>query len=125
MHIHASKGWNGMIGQWFISKNRMIFGNEIENYFSSMLLGFVSIKGEHKAIIQCLLKPLSWDHLQEKFIVEIELGTNFNVSFVTVPVNSIVHPLCIFPDGEKLNRYYVVLPKRNWSPFFEDNINRM
>jgi hypothetical protein len=59
------------------------FGNEIENYYPSMLLGFVSIKGEHKAIIQCSLKPLSWDHLQEKFIVEIELGTNFNVSFVS------------------------------------------
>ncbi len=123
MHIHASKEWNGTIGQWFISKNRIIL--EIENYYLSMLLGFVSIKGEHKAIIQCSLKPLSWDHLQEKFIVEIELGTNFNVSFVTVPVNSIVHPLCVFLDGEKLSRYYVVLPKRNWSCFFGNNINRM
>jgi hypothetical protein len=101
------------------------FENEIENYYPLMLLGFVSIKGKHEAIIQCLLKPLSWDHLQETFIVEIELGTNFDVSFVTVPVNSIVHPLCVFPDGEKLNRYYVVLPKRNWSHFFGNNINRM
>jgi hypothetical protein len=125
MHIHASKEWSGTIGQWFISKNRIIFGNEIENYYPLMLLGFVSIKGEHKAIIQCSLKPLSWDHLQEKFIVEIELGTNFNVSFVTVLVNLIVHPLCVFPDREKLNRYYVVLPKRNWSRFFGNNINRM
>ena len=90
-----------------------------------MLLGFVSIKDEHKTIIQCLLKPLSWDHLQEKFIVEIELGTNFNVSFVTVPVNSIVHPLCVFPDGVKLIRYYVVLSKRNWSHFFGNNINQL
>ncbi len=89
-----------------------------------MLLGFVSIKGEHKAIIQCSLKPLSWDHLQEKFIVVVELGTNFNVSFVTVAVNSIVHPLCVFPDGKKLNRYYVVLPKRNRSCFFGNNINQ-
>ena len=70
-----------------------------------------------------LVKPLSWDHLQEKFIVEIELGTNCNVSFVTVPVNSIAHPLCVFPDGEKLKRYYVVLLKRNWRCFFENNIN--
>jgi hypothetical protein len=101
------------------------FGNEIENYYPSMLLGFVSIKGEQKAIIQCSLKPLSWDHLQEKFIVEIELGTNFNVSFVTVPVNSIIHPLCVFSDEEKLNRYYVVLPKRNWTHFFGNSINRM
>ncbi len=37
------------------------FENEIENYYPSMLLGFVYIKGEHEAIIQCSLKPLSWD----------------------------------------------------------------
>ncbi len=60
-----------------------------------------------------------------KIIVEIELGTNFNVSFVTVPVNSIIHSLCAFPGGEKLNRYYVVLSKRNWSRLFRNNINRM
>jgi hypothetical protein len=101
------------------------FRNEIENYYPAMLLGFVSIKCEHEAIIQCSLKPLSWDPLLEKLIAEIKLGTNFNVSFVTVPVNSILHPLCVFPDGEKLNRYYVVLPKRNWSHFFGNNINQM
>ncbi len=98
MHIHASKEWNGTIGQWFISKNRIILEMKLKNPL--MLLGFVSIKGEHKAIIQCLLKPLSWDHLQEKFIMEIELGTNFNVSFVTVPViQPFIH--CVFFLMEK------------------------
>jgi hypothetical protein len=74
------------------------FRNEIENYYPLMLLGFVSIKGEHEAIIQCSLKPLSWDHLQEKFIVWIELGTNFNVSFVTVLFNC---SSCVFFLMEK------------------------
>jgi hypothetical protein len=55
--------------------------------------------------------------------VEIQLGGNFNVSFVTVPIESIVHPLCIFPDdGDQTDIYFVVLPKRNWSRFFGNSI---
>ncbi len=48
---------------------------------------------------------------------------NFNVSFVTVSIESIVHPLCLFPDdGDQTDKYFVVLPKRNWSRFFRNNI---
>ncbi len=28
----------------------------------------------------------------------MKLGTDFNVSFVTVPINSLVHPICVIPD---------------------------
>ena len=78
MHIHASKEWNGTIGQWFISKNRIILEMKLKTIILRCNLDLYLSKGEHEAIIQCLLKPLSWDHIQEKFIVEIELGTNFN-----------------------------------------------
>ncbi len=45
------------------------FGNEIENYYPLMLLGFVSIKGEHEAIIQCSLELLTWDHTFKKSLL--------------------------------------------------------
>ena len=69
-------------------------------------------------MIQCLLNPLSWEDIQQKFVVDIEIGQNFGVSSVFVPIELIVHPLCIFPDnGDNMNKYFVVLPKQNWSRF--------
>jgi hypothetical protein len=57
--------------------------------------------------------------------IETQLGTNFHFSFVIVPIDSIVHPLCMFPDdgSNQTNKYFVVLPKRNWSRYFGKNIH--
>jgi hypothetical protein len=54
----------------------------------------------------------------------MKLGMDLNISFVTVPIEAFVHPLCVIPDcGGDSNIYFVVLPKRNWSQFFgEKNI---
>jgi hypothetical protein len=48
----------------------------------------------------------------------MKLGTEFNISFVTVPIEALIHPLCLIPDcnGDS-DIYFVVLPKRNWSRF--------
>jgi hypothetical protein len=89
------------------------------------LLGFITSNGTCEAVIQCLLNPLSWEDIQQKFAVDIEIGQNFNAFFVFVPIQLIVHPLCIIPDnGDNLNKCFVVLPKQNWSCFFGNNINR-
>ncbi len=48
---------------------------------------------------------------------------DFNISFVTVPIEALVHPLCAIPDfGGDSDIYFVVLPKRNWSRFFGESI---
>jgi hypothetical protein len=54
------------------------------------------------------------------------LGFDFNISFVSVPIESLVHPLCVFADNikDKCDTFYVVLPKRNWSRYFGDRIKR-
>ena len=99
------------------------FGNSFDSLYPSRLLGFISINDEREAVVQCSLKPLSWDEVEKNFIQEIQLGTNFDVSFVTVPIESIVHPLCVFPDiGGSLQKHFVVLPSRNWSRFFGNQI---
>jgi hypothetical protein len=57
------------------------------------------------------------------FFVKMQLGTDVNISFVTVPIESLVNPLCVIPDsGGDRDIYFVVLPKRNWSQFFEERI---
>jgi hypothetical protein len=101
------------------------FGENIETFYPSWLLGFITINGAREEVIQCLLNPISWEDMQQKFVVDIVIGQNFDVSFVFVPIELIVHPLCIIPDdGDNLNKYFVVLPKQSWSHFFGNNINR-
>jgi hypothetical protein len=73
-------------------------GDKVENYYPSRLLGFITANGTRKAVIQCSIKPIDWEVIQQNFIVETQLGTNFHVSCVFVPNDSIVHPLCMFPD---------------------------
>jgi hypothetical protein len=98
-------------------------GDIMENYYPSRLLGFITTNSTQEAVIQCSVNSIQWDTIQQNFIVEIQLGRNFNVSFVTMPIKSIVHPLCIFlDDGDQTDKYFVVLPKRNWSHFFGNNI---
>jgi hypothetical protein len=88
------------------------FGENIETFYPSRLLGSITSNGTCEAVIQCLLNPLSWEDIQQKIVFDIEIGQNFNASFVFVPIESIVHPLCVFPDnGDNLNKYFVILPK--------------
>ncbi len=42
---------------------------------------------------------------------------------MTVPISSLVHPLCVIPDyGGHITSFIVVLPKRNWIRYFGDRI---
>ena len=61
--------------------------------------------------------------MQKHFVVKVNLGQDETVSFVTVPLTSFVHPLCVVPDyGGNVTSYIVVLPRRNWSRYFADQI---
>ena len=58
------------------------------------------------------------------FFVKLILGTNFNISFATVPLEALVHPLCVIPDcGGDRDIYFIVLHKRKWSLFYGERIN--
>ncbi len=57
--------------------------------------------------------------MERTYFVKMKLGMDFNISFDTVPIEALVHPLCVIPDcGGDNDIYFVVLPKRNWSQFF-------
>ena len=98
-------------------------GNIIKSYYPSKVLGFIEVDGKREAVIQCCVKPLQWNTVESKKIVPIMLGTDFEISFVTVTIDALVHPLCVLPNcGGDPNTYFVVLPKRNWSRYFGDKI---
>ena len=102
-------------------KEQIKQGNVIESYNPSKVLGFIEVNGKREAVIQCCVKPLQWNTVESKKIVPIMLGTDFEISFVTVTIDALVHPLCVLPDcGGDPNTYFVVLPKRNWSRYFGD-----
>ena len=98
-------------------------GNTIESYYPSKILGFIEVGDKQEAVIQCSEKPLEWKTVETKFFVAITIGTDYDISFVTVPIDALVHPLCVLPDiGGNANSYFVILPKRNWSRYFGDKI---
>ena len=119
--FHGQK-WYDWALVHFEEKNNQ--GDLIEKHYPSRILGFISIDGKKEAAVQCSSKPLRWNTVEKKFIVQIKLGTDFTISFVTVPIEALVHPLCVFPDNTKENceTFYIVLPKRNWSRYFGDRI---
>ena len=91
-------------------------GDLIENHYPSRLLGFISIEGKCEAVIQCSVKPLLWSTVD--VFDQLKLGTDFNISFVSVPIDACVRLLCVISDWEgDTYTYFAVLPKQNWSHF--------
>jgi hypothetical protein len=43
-------------------------------------------------------KTTSLEYSGKNFFVKMILGRDFNISFVTVPIEALVHPLCLIPD---------------------------
>jgi hypothetical protein len=98
-------------------------GEVVERYYPSKILGFVKFDEKTEAVIQCATKPLRWSRLKKQFVVEVILGIDDEVSVVTVPLSSLVHPLCVVPDyGGQGTSYLVILPRRNWGRYFGDKV---
>ena len=55
-------------------------------------------------------------------MVKIKIGTDIEISYVTVPITALVHPLRVIPDGGDLTSYIIILPKQNWSRCFGDRV---
>jgi hypothetical protein len=72
------------------------------------------IDGKPKAVIQCSVKPILWMTVKKHVIVPVKLGTNFNILFITVPIDALVHPLCALPDlgGETDAFFYCITQKK-------------
>ncbi len=74
-------------------------GEQIENHYPSKILDFLAIEGKREAVIQCSVKPLFWSVMERHFFVKLKLGTDFNISFVMVPIEALLHRLCVIPDS--------------------------
>lgn len=98
-------------------------GDTVENYYPARILGFVKLNKDIEAVVHCSEKPLTWTDIEDNFIMRTKLGSRADISIVTVPLSSLVHPLCVIPDyGSNSASYIIVLPKRNWSRIFGNKI---
>ena len=61
-----------------------------------------------EAVIHCAEKPLKWSDVEENFIVRTKLGSRVEVSIVSVPISSLVHPLCTLPDYGSDSLCYII-----------------
>ena len=102
-------------------------GEDEQRLYPSRILCFVEIPCNTipYVVVQCSMKPISWEQLISKFIVRFNLGNELK-SYAIVPVTSIVHPLAVFPDYGNNNRstFFVVLPKRNWTEYFSSQLSK-
>jgi hypothetical protein len=73
-------------------------GDAVKGYYPSKILGFVTINGTSKAVIQCSERPLIWSELEKNMFEKTIVGTDTNVSYVSVPISALAHPLCVIPD---------------------------
>jgi hypothetical protein len=98
-------------------------GDSVESFYPSKILGFVKFDKTTEAVIQCTERPLLWSSVEKHFLAKVVLGTNDKISTLTVPLSSLVHPLCVISDyGGDGTSYIVVLPRRNWSRYFGNRI---
>ena len=86
----------------------------MESLYPAKKLGFIKFEDRTEAVIQCMEKPLRWSRVKKNFLAKVSLGTNNAISTVTVPILSLVHPLCVIPGyGGNGTLYIVLLPRRN------------
>ncbi len=45
-------------------------GIEVENYYPSRIIGFITLQGITEAVIQCAEKPLLWSDIETHFFLE-------------------------------------------------------
>jgi hypothetical protein len=99
-------------------------GDEVENYYPTRNISFVTINRITKAVIHCSDKPLKWTDIEENLIVKTNLGTRFEILYVTVAISVLVHPLCAILDyGSESTSFIIVFPKLNWNCYFGDKIS--
>ena len=75
----------------------------MKKHYPSKILGFVKMSGTPESITQCSENPLIWSEVENIFLVKTKIGTDMDVSYVSVPISALVHPLCVIPASGKIS----------------------
>ena len=83
-------------------------------HYPSIVLGFVQLaKKEEVCAVVCIsTRAVSWDTITTEFITSFMISDNSGTSYVTVPVSSLVKPMCVYGDyGGMKNKFYVLFQR--------------
>ncbi len=63
-------------------------GSKVKNYYPSHILGFITLQGITKAVIQCAEKPLLWLDIETNFFLELKLV--HHLTYLSLPFQSLL-----------------------------------
>ena len=67
--------------------------------------------------------PMSMDRMSIDFVSKFSMPEDLDDCTYAVPIDTIIHPLCVFKNYGGPNReYFCTLPQRKWGRFFGDKI---
>ncbi len=108
-HMQFYAHTNGMIGHLFIFKKLTTKENRLKITTPQKYLVSCLLKENVKLLYNTMFRETtSLECCGKIFFVKMKLGTDFNISFVKVPIEALVHPLCVIPDSGGDSKIYLL-----------------
>ena len=115
----------GSDGEWY--DWCLIEWDGYEETYPARILGFFhcNVNPGVMVVVQSSpeTSPMSMDRMSRDFVSKISMPEDLDDCTYAVPIDAIVHPLCVFKNYGGPNReYFCILPQRKWGRYFGDKI---
>ena len=105
--------------------NIAIFPGQILGFFRYETKDIVTDTEQVYAVIQSSNTPISNENLKRDFICDFFVDATVQGDLCVIPIGSIENTLFVFKNyGGSTKSYFSVLPRRHWSRYFGDRIER-
>ena len=114
----------------FVLYREKVSGRVQDTHYPSLILGYIDLPNQNGtggtssfAAVRSSIKPVKWETIKKEFVHEFKLSRDYKKNHTLVPVSSIDHPIIVVSDHEgPPDKFFAVLPKRNWSDYFSNLI---
>ncbi len=116
----------GNDGEWY--DWRLIHWDGYDESYPARILGFFEFSHSETSVMAVVQSssessPMSMERMGKDFISKFHMPNDLDECTYAVPLESIVHPLCVFKNYGGQNReYFCTLPQRKWGRYFGEQI---
>ena len=116
----------GNDGEWY--DWCLISWDGYDEHYPARILGFFDDSESDTSVMAVVQSspassPMSMERMGKDFISKFHMPDNLDECTYAVPIESIVHPLCVFKNYGGPNReYFCTLPQRKWCRYFGELI---
>ena len=117
----------GNDGEWY--DWCLIHWNGYDESYPARILGFFEFSQQNETSMMAVVQsspessPMSMERMGQDFISKFIMPDDLDECTYAVPLESIVHPLCVFKNYGGQNReYFCTLPQRKWASYFGGQI---